>query len=65
MDEPMSPWLTRAEAASYLRISTATVDRLASSGKITRHRIAGVPAGGNRSVRFRREELDALLTPAV
>ena len=52
-------WLTRAEAARYLRVSKATLDRLAREHGL-RHYL-----GDTRSVRFRRDQLDALLTPAA
>jgi excisionase family DNA binding protein len=55
-----SPWLTRAEAATRARVNARTIDRWADEGRLTRHK-----ADGLQSVRFRREELDALFTPEV
>ncbi len=53
-----TPYLTRDEAGAYLRVAPATIDRYAREGKITRMRLAG-----SRTPRFRKEELDNLLTP--
>jgi excisionase family DNA binding protein len=53
----MTTWMTRAEAAAHLRITPGTLDRWVKAGKVTRYR------GPGGSIRFRREELDALLTP--
>lgn len=53
-----SPWLTKAEAAEHMRVSPRTIDAWAEAGRITRHRVEGL-----QSVRFRRDELDALLVP--
>jgi excisionase family DNA binding protein len=53
-----SPWLTKAEAAEYMRCSPRTIDAWANAGRITRHRVAGL-----QSVRFRRDELDSLAEP--
>ncbi len=55
-----SPWLTRTEAAEYLKVSLATLDRMADSKDITRYRMGGVKT--TRAVRFRRDELDDILT---
>lgn len=49
-------YLTKVEAAKYLRVATSTVDRWVREGRITRYKI-----GGTQSVRFKRPELDALL----
>jgi len=51
-------WMTKAQAAAHLGCSAATIDRYAREGKLTRHKLAGT-----QSVRFRRDELDALLEP--
>lgn len=53
-----TPWMTREEAATYLRVSTSTLDRYVREGKLARHRLAGT-----RSARFHKEELDALVEP--
>lgn len=55
---PASPWLTKNEAAEYMRVHPRTIDDWAKAGRITRHRIEGL-----QSVRFRRDELDALVVP--
>ena len=45
-------WLTRAEAAEYLRVGTRTLDRWVAAGQLPAYR------KGQRMTRFRREELD-------
>lgn len=50
-------WMTRARAAGYMDVSLNTIDRWAREGKIRRYQVAGM-----RSVRFKREELDALVS---
>lgn len=52
-------WLTRAEAAQYLRVSPRTIDRWAKTGIITRHLVAGVA----RSSRYLRKELEQMVRP--
>lgn len=47
-------WMTRREAAEYLRVSIATFDRLVREDKI--HKFT---ATGRRQVLFDREQLDA------
>ena len=51
------PWLTSDEAAARLKITRRTLDRWRADGLVTAYRM------GPRSVRFRCDELDALLTP--
>lgn len=51
-------WLTRATAAGYAGVSMNTIDRWARDGRITRYRVEGM-----RSVRFKKDELDALFRP--
>lgn len=51
-----SPWMTREEAAEYLRCSVPTIDRYARSGLLPKHRLG-------RAVLFKKEELDALVEP--
>lgn len=68
--EPIAPRvLSRVQAAAYLGVSPATVDRLVASGvvrvvqlPVTRDAAGniGVP-GGNRRVLLDRAELDALV----
>lgn len=52
------PWLTADEAADYLKITRRTLDRWRAAGILTGYRM------GPRLVRFRCDDLDALLTPA-
>jgi excisionase family DNA binding protein len=49
-------FLPRDEAARYMRVSASTIDRWAREGRIKRYRVEGT-----RSVRFKVEELDALV----
>jgi len=51
-------WLTLDEAARYLRVSKGTLYRLCAGGRLPFYKLAVV--GGRR---FRRADLDALLTP--
>jgi excisionase family DNA binding protein len=55
-----SPWMTRAEAAAYLRVGERTIDRYAEGEKpkLRKHRVEGV-----QSVRFKRAEVEALVSP--
>lgn len=50
-----TPWLTREETATRLRISISTVDRLIKSGDLTVRR-------AGRSVRIAVESVDAQST---
>lgn len=50
-------YLTAAEAAELLNVSTATVRRLARSGRLPKYRI------GSKAVRFREDDVLALLVP--
>lgn len=50
-------WLTRHEAADRLRVTPRAIDHLVARGKLTRYR------HGPRIVRFRADDVDALLTP--
>lgn len=51
-------WMTRQEAAEAARVNPRTIDRWATEGRITRYR-----ADGMQSVRFRRDEIDAMFQP--
>ena len=51
-------WLTKAEAAERLRVSTRTVDRLADTGALARYRHQG------RLLRFKQEDVDGLMERA-
>lgn len=57
-DEPESPWMTRSEAATYLRVSPATVDRWARESRLRAYKVAGT-----QSVRFSVAEIEALIVP--
>ncbi|TBR17418.1 MAG: DNA-binding protein [Chitinophagaceae bacterium] len=59
MDTPKQVWFTRAEAAEYLRVTTATLDNWVRDGRIPKHKVMGL-----QSVRFRVGDLDALFAPA-
>ena len=48
-------WLTKAEVAERLRVSTRTVDRLADAGSLTRYGHQG------RLLRFRLVDVDGLM----
>ncbi|WP_345786001.1 helix-turn-helix domain-containing protein [Pelagicoccus enzymogenes] len=50
-------WFTPAEAAAYLRVSERTITRKRQKGKLIAYPIEE----GSRHVRYRREDLDALL----
>ena len=51
-------WLTKQEAADYLRVSKGTIDNLESRGMLKGHRL--YLNGGRPIVRFTQEELDLL-----
>ena len=51
-------WLTLEEAAAYLKVSKPTIYRFCSEGCLPFYKLAGT---GQR--RFKRSDLDALLTP--
>lgn len=53
-----SPWMTREEAAEYLRVRPRTVDRMVRERKLARHRLAH----GDRP-RFWRADVVALIVP--
>lgn len=55
----MSNWMTRQEAADYLRTTTKTIDRNAAKGLLTRYYLGG----SQNQPRFKCEELDALMSP--
>lgn len=52
--EPNRRWLTRLTAAGYLDCDPTTVDRLANSGQLTRHKVGGM-------VRYDARQIDDLL----
>lgn len=52
----MSDYMTKAEAAEYLRCSPATVDRWIRDGHLNRYKV-----GPTQSVRLRSTEVKALI----
>ena len=51
-------WLTKIEAAQYLKVCKSTIDNLESKGMLKGHRLY---LNGNKPiVRFRQEDLDNL-----
>jgi excisionase family DNA binding protein len=54
-----SPLLTVSEVAQELRVHTATVGRWAREGRVPAIKLPG------GTFRFRREDVDALITPAT
>lgn len=51
------PWLTRTEAAALVRVSLRVFDRLRSKGLVRDYHVRGT-----RSVRFKKEEVEGLLS---
>lgn len=51
-------WFTVNEAADYLRVSRRTIYKLVQEDRLKAYRV-----GAERHLRFRREDLDAALTP--
>ncbi|MFZ1680915.1 MAG: helix-turn-helix domain-containing protein [Rhizobiaceae bacterium] len=49
-----SPWMSRKESASYLRVSIASIDNYVRWGLLEKHMIG-------RSTKFKRADLDKLL----
>jgi excisionase family DNA binding protein len=50
--------MTKEEAAEYLRTTTRTIDRRVADGSLDRYYLAG----SSKQARFRRADLDALMT---
>lgn len=48
-------WMTKEEAAKYLRVGIRTIDRYRKAGQLRSYRLRG-----SRLARFRVEDLDAL-----
>jgi|WetSurMetagenome_2_1015567.scaffolds.fasta_scaffold15171_2 excisionase family DNA binding protein len=51
-------WMTREEAAAYLRVHPATLDRYVRLKIVKRYQVRGLDKR-----RFRREDLDAAMVP--
>ncbi len=54
----MTTWMTRQEAAEYLKLSKPTIDRMVRTGKLRKYR------AGQRGVRFLKSDLDAAIQGA-
>lgn len=52
----MTDYMTKQEAADYLRVSCATIDRYVRQGRLRAYRLSG----GSR--RFKAEEVQNLIT---
>ena len=57
MDSPR-PYLTIRETAALLALSVRTIHRYIAEGKLRAYRVAG-----ERPIRIKREDVDALLKP--
>jgi excisionase family DNA binding protein len=60
MTEPRK-YLRRAEAAEYMSVTPATIDRWVKEGRLTRYRLAGHA----KVSRYDKADLDALVKPVV
>lgn len=54
------PFLTIRESASLLALSTRTIHRYIAEGKLKAYRVAG-----EKTIRIKREDLEALLQPVT
>ncbi|MER3410767.1 MAG: hypothetical protein C4305_07205 [Thermoleophilia bacterium] len=59
MDSPR-PYLTIRETAALLALSVRTIHRYIAEGKLRAYRVAG-----ERSIRIKREDVEALLEPVA
>lgn len=59
MDSP-PPYLTIRETAAMLALSSRTIHRHIAEGKLKAYRVAG-----EKVIRIRREDVEALLEPLV
>lgn len=53
-------WLTKDQAAERLQVSTRTIERYIVEGGVRKY-----AADGGRMVRFRSDEIDGLMKPAI
>jgi len=53
MENQETPWLNARQAGRRLGVSRKTIDRLAASGALTRHRVS------DRSARYHIDDIDA------
>jgi len=51
------PLMSPAEVATYLGVTDRTIRNLISAGHLRAYKV------GNKTVRFRRDEIDAAMTP--
>jgi excisionase family DNA binding protein len=59
MTEPRTAqWLTQQQAADRLQVHLRTIERARADGRLTTYR-----AGRERALRFRVEDVDALMEP--
>jgi excisionase family DNA binding protein len=56
-------WMTRREAADYLRISVRTLDAWAATGRVVFYRVR-IPETRKAMVRYRMQDLAELLERA-
>ncbi len=54
----MTTYMTKSEAADFLRVSESTIDRYVRAGQLGRFKVAGL-----QSTRFRRDEVEAMIVP--
>lgn len=54
-----TPWLTKDQAAEYTGVNRRTIERWVVLGLLTKYH----PGDLKRSPRYKRDELDALMTP--
>ncbi len=59
-NQTVSPWLTSAEAATYLKVEQRTLLAWSRSGKAPAHQLSG---SKRITWRFLKSELDAMLSP--
>jgi len=54
-----SPWMTRNEAAAFLKVDPSTINKLVGRGKLQKYELSdtGTP-------RFNREDIEALIQKA-
>ena len=54
-------WLSKKESAKYLSVSESTIDNFESAGMLDPRRIYLKPGAKRAIVRYKQEDLDALL----
>lgn len=58
--DQVSPWMTHAEAADYLRVTTRCIRLMIADGRLT-----GYTMGGRRTTRVRRDQVANLMQPVA